>query len=236
MKNKHCKIHGDYSQCINMLKKEIDRKDNKILELSTEQLRESTPCSIDLIKKLIIRLRRAMPKGTVSHSYAMDTHAKTDFSLFDEIIKRDIDDICKFVSDRWIIAILDTYVDYGTDNECKNAMLGVLFIRMERIFLTEQHSFRKINTRNRQGSINKDNVVQNRRVCSWSDIMSTQMLKDDFYPNFFYRLINTMQDTPAIYKMNKKIILNAINSNNSCIGLICSVSKWVKDRIFERIK
>lgn len=236
MKNKHCKIHDDYSQCVNMLIKEIDRKDNKILEIPTDKLEETYSCSIDLIKKLIIRLRRAMPAGTISHSYGLNQYAKNDWNLFDKIIKRDIDDICLHLDDRWIMAILDTYVDYGTNDECKNAMLGVLFIRMERIFLTEQFAFRGIDVKNRKGKIKKDTIIRRERITGWDKIKSTQMLVDDFYPNFFYRLIETMQDTPEIYKMNKKIMLNAINSSNSSIGLICSISSWIRKQILGKIR
>ena len=53
-----------------------------------------------------------------------------------EIIETNINDICKTLNTRWLISICDTYIDYGSEIESRNAMIIVLIANMEKLAQT----------------------------------------------------------------------------------------------------
>lgn len=81
-------------------------------------------CLLERIKLHIIRLRRG--------------HGG-DFTAFDTLVQQHLDFLCRNLSSRWLISILDSYADNGNEAERTAAMLAVSLFNWEKLGLTRRH-------------------------------------------------------------------------------------------------
>lgn len=222
-KNKSCKMHNNYRECISTMNTEWSREDNSLLKQTTKDLCASTKCDILLVKKLIVRLRRAMPENTIMNGYSLNAHSHEDFNKLKKIIEKKIDDYLAVLDNRWLISILDTYNDWGDIHESKNAMIVTTFINMERISCTEKLQIRKMTYPFRIKNPHK------RQKNLWSGLKTTNLKADDFYCNFLYRITHTLTDTPVIFKIFQHLFNDAKKNKYSSFNAICKHSDWIKN-------
>ena len=225
--DKKCNIHGNIKECLRVLNKEWKRDDNSICNKSTKDLQLETKCDIELIKKLIVRLRRAMPLKTISHGYNLSKYAETDFNLLKSIIEEDIHHYASVLGSRWIISILDTYTDWGRKEESKNALLVSSIIHMERIACTE-----KLQIRNLTYPFSTKEVHKPQKLL-WSGLKTTNLDCDDFYSNFLYRIKTSLKDTPSILIMLQYLFKEMLKNEKSSLHTVCNHSKFASKKMKE---
>lgn len=203
----------------------------RMFDHTTEQLLSEVKCDFVALKILLTRLRRCMPTGKITYASGIDKHKQTDWLAFKTIYEKDIEYFNKRMTDRWIVAILDTYIDHGSPVESRNAMLANCFVRYERISATERYAVN--NKLDKRSDFDPKKIIRNSRPTIWGDVLCTQMVEDDFYCNVFMRHRNLLQETPFIYDIYRRFVKNAMNSKKSLISVICKASPWVKEKIIK---
>lgn len=201
----------------------------RLYDLSTEQINNKFECNVEKMNILTHRLRRCLPKNRIAYAGMLNPYSKEDWILYKSIYEEDCDYYNSIFSDRWLLSILDTYIDYGDVIESKNAMIASLFIRYERISGTEAYSCRHyIDNRT---DFDEKKIKRNSRVEIWPSILTTHMPVDDYYINLFSRHMYCLRETPNIKNLFVRFVKNAMSSDKSLISVICKTSPWVKEKI-----
>jgi|LakMenE01Jun11ns_1017448.scaffolds.fasta_scaffold9958664_14 hypothetical protein len=195
-----CWIHQDNTQdCFKFfVELEFPREDNKILEYTIEELKEKIKCDFILLKILMVRLRRYSDEQ--------------DFNLFKELINKNLSTILesdeKFLNIRWIISILETFVDFGDNIESRNALIAITFHRNEKFFSTFLDFF--------DVSLNSNYVHnQNRYIIGMplDDIT-------DLPEKYFTRIKDKLTETPLIYGLFQKIIKYLVRNEETLLNIL----------------
>jgi hypothetical protein len=97
---------------------------------------------------------------------------------------------CNELTLRWLISIIDTYADHGTDIERSNALIVSTFANLIKIadtslLLTHPDSSRL------------PRLLQD-VIYLYDEVNSLKITKDDMPNNLFYRISEVMRSTPAI--------------------------------------
>jgi hypothetical protein len=195
-----CRIHQHKPQdCFkNFTELEFPKEDNQILEYSVEVLKEKIKCDFILLKILMVRLRRYSDEQ--------------DFNLFKELINKNLSTILesdeKFLNIRWLISILETFVDYGNEVESRNALIAITFHRNEKFFSTFLDFFNV--------SLNSNYAHnQNRYIIGMplNDIT-------DLPEKYFERIKNKLIETPLIYALFKKIMKYLLRNEETLVNIL----------------
>lgn len=118
-----------------------------------------------------------------------------NFKKFDEIIKSSIDKITDF-NIRWCISVCDTYADFGTPDERRNAMMISLFVNLMKI---------------------GDSMYwgQEPNICkavipTFNGLNTIDFRADNMILNLSARLNRLLKETPHLWKIWRKIITAVI--------------------------
>jgi hypothetical protein len=206
-----CPTHNNYRVCLSKFSiLEVDRDDNKILSFDTETLKNSIHCEIILIKILIIRLRRAK--------------SNSDWLLFKFLVEKNIDIILNYrrprnrkgLSPRWLISILETYVDHGDEIEASNALIVSTFHKNERFFATICDYF----------TIESKNYFYNckKEFCG-IDIYGNH----DIVEQYLKRIYRQLSKTPIILSFFEKIFEEILKKTDSTYSILLRICN---DKIF----
>jgi hypothetical protein len=217
-----CPYHGDkLNLCLfNFYYLELPKNDNLILDLSLDRLKAKINCDLALIKILMIRLRRRKNLK--------------DWNLFKLLLENNLDFILnttikvqKFnnspihtgVRLRWLISLLDTFIDNGNSVESRNAFIVTIFQRNEKIFSTLMDYY----------DLEKKNNYEfkyDRELCGFHINLST-----DLIINYVNRLNTLLSNTPLILKIFKHILNHIMKEKKS---LYCRVSEICEKDIFQK--
>lgn len=179
------------------------KKDDDVSSISLDKLKTKINCDLLLIKILMIFLRRQK-----NEEY---------WILFKELLEKNIDFILNTkivvkrhpnsnkhygIRLRWLISLLDTFVDNGNAIESKNAFIVTMFQRNEKMFstLTDNYSL-----------IKKDYFCNYYKELSGIDIHGT----GDLVYLFFERLSLILSETPLILKICKEVLKRISEDENS---------------------
>jgi hypothetical protein len=195
-----CVTHqNEIESCFkNFAELEFPKEDNRILEYTIEVLKEKIKCDFILLKILMVRLRRYSDEQ--------------DFNLFKELINKNLSTILesdeKFLNIRWLISILETFVDHGDEVESRNALIAITFHRNEKFFSTFLDFFNV--------SLNSNYAHnQNRYIIGMplNDIT-------DLPEKYFARIKNKLIETPLIYALFQKIIKYLLRNEETLINIL----------------
>lgn len=200
----------------------------RIFEISTEDI-DKLQCSVLKLRTLMTRLRRCMPENTIAYAGVESKWAKSDWELYKKIYCNDWKYYNSLFHDRWVLALIDTFIDWGDPIESKNAMITSLFIRYERIAGTEAWSCRDI--LNNRTDFDMSKLKCRNRAEIWPSIITTNMPQDDYYINLFRRHMFVLKDSPMFKDIFVRFVKHAMASNKSLISVICKASPWVKGHI-----
>lgn len=187
-----CGKHKNVSECYAALHRyKVPRKDNTICDIPLKILRRDTPCQYELIKKLIIRLRRNSKHG--------------DFLLFKEIVESNLGALLKTLNARWLVSLLDCYIDHGDDVESRNALIAVSIVNCEKMIKTRDVQFRFEPVDDFDGSVRYE----------FADGLDTFITGDaDMPANFFKRIRAKVSTTPHIHKMFKSLMKRLVEGDS----------------------
>ena len=114
-----CAEHKNIQECYNAFDKfTVARKNNRICIIPLHRLHKNTHCTFVYLKKLLIRLRR--------------NNAAADWVAFKGTFETYADEIIPIMNGRWLVSMLDTYVDYADPIESRNAMIALSFPSYEK--------------------------------------------------------------------------------------------------------
>lgn len=140
-----------------------------------------------------------------------------------EIIETNIHDICKTLNTRWLISICDTYIDYGSAIESRNAMMIVLIVNMEKLAQTNLFMYDLNINKNKLKKLKTEKPFE-----LWDGMTSFNLAKGNMTKNLFKRLNKLIEDTPVIEKIYYTV-LERIKNNDT---ILANLNKHHK-RLFE---
>ena len=142
---------------------------------------------------------------------------------FKEILETNLDQVCIILDTRWLISVCDTFVDYGSDIERRNAMLVVQFANLEKLWATYLLMY--------DISLNSEKLNQlkkNKIIPLWDGMYSFNILHGDMTNNMFSRMDLLMKETPVIEKIYQ-VVLERHKLNDTVLS---NLNKYHK-RLFE---
>ncbi len=143
----------------------------------------SVPCLFARLKHRIIRLRR---------------HTHDDWRHFQEEFEGKLDYFLDNLDTRWLVAVCDTYADYGLPSERRNAMLISLLCNWEKQALTQ-----RLASGNYEVSTGELTAMQAMAEPQplWDGMTSMVLRGGDVLPNLFRRLDSLLTETPALRRV-----------------------------------
>ncbi len=140
------------------------------------------------IKSLIILLRRQKETDTV-------------WPRFNGLVNDKIDQICSNFDTRWLVSIADTYADYGTPIEQRNAMFVSIVVNFEKLWATNLLMY---DIQLNQNKLNR--LKKNRIIPLWDGMYSFNINHGDMVNNLFLRIRRLIKDTPVIEKIFETVL------------------------------
>jgi hypothetical protein len=203
-----CAEHKTVGECYAALHRyQVPRKDNTICDIPLGKLNRDTKCPYVFLKKLIIRLRR--------------TRKPEDFVAFKKLVEPNLDDFLKTLSARWVVSLLDCYVDHGDPLESRNALIAVSIVNCEKMIKTRDLFYTKEPNPSADGSVRHE----------FADGLDTFITGDaDMPANFFKRIRSKIKESPKIHKMFK-LLMQRLVEGDSFMHELCELStdkafKW----------
>jgi len=191
----HCTDHKTIQECYTAFDKfTIARKDNRVCTIPLIRLRSRTNCTFVYLKKLLIRLRR--------------NNDEADWAAFKETFESHADLIIPIMNGRWLVSILDTYVDYASPIESRNALAALIFPSYEKFARTVGLCH--------NSSRNQFKGVHRQKFCSGLD--TVQLTGGDMPTNFFTRVQRTLKTTPMIHTIFKRIMKLLVEEDATTMG------------------
>lgn len=122
-----------------------------------------------------------------------------NFARFDQIIKNQTTDVISSYNTKWLVSICDTYADYGTDIERRNALYVTWLVAMSRLAdsLMAVHDI-DLNSLQLQH-------LQSKRVQLYDGIKSLHFNRQDTLLNLAKRTKKNMSETPALLSIYKEV-------------------------------
>ena len=158
------------------------------------------------IKSLIILLRKQQ-------------NADKIWPQFHERITHKIDQICSQFDTRWLVSIADTFGDYGTPIERRNAMFISLIANFEKLWATNLLMYDlKLN----HEKLNK--LKKNRIIALSGGMYSFNINHGDMTNNLISRIRKLVKETPVLEKIFETV-LERILTNDSVLANINTYHK-----------
>ena len=150
------------------------------------------------LKPYIIELRKGI-------------NPEENWAKFKSIVEKNIKQICDSVDTRWLISICDTFVDYGNDIECRNALCIVTLFNMEKLAQTNSLLFNKEKNITNEIALKKSELID-----LWDGVTSFDIVCGDLTNNLFLRFENKLKPTPILHLLFKTLLAR-LKKNNSSI-------------------
>lgn len=121
---------------------------------------------------------------------------------FNGYINTNINSICKSLNTRWLISICDTYADYGSPIEARNALIVSVLVNMEKLGQTQR-------------LLQKDSTIDtgkmkyyknSKPIYLWDGMTSFNINNGDLTKNLFRRMDSLIKYSPEIYMIFKTLI------------------------------
>jgi len=175
-------------------------------QVASNQLEKHVTCFLARLKHRIIRLRR----GNTS-----------DWPYFSSEVKNNVALICDSVNTRWLISILDTFIDYGDALEKSQALAIVTLVNWEKLALTQ----RTASGQYPESEPNKEGLdtIRNRHGILW-DGMDCMLLegKGDLLINLFKRIIATLKVQPLFLRLFETLFERIVEHEYSTLSWVAA--------------
>jgi hypothetical protein len=156
---------------------------------------------IDEIKPLIVKLRRG-------------DDTERNWSKFRRVVEDDIERVCAEFDTRWLVSVCDTYADFGSAVEARNAMFVSLLANLEK---TSQSYVRWRLDYPETLEVPKNQKP--RKIKLWDGMTSFHLSIGDVTNSFFRRLNLLMSDTPQLERIYRTV-LERIKTNDTILGTL----------------
>lgn len=199
---------------------EYPRSDFSVMEEPTVEVIRGNPDWL-AYKILLIRLRRAKrAKGWrgkfVGFTYE---HQQSDWLAFRHIVDVARWSLFSKLSTRYLWSSIDTFADFGDENEGLAAMALSSMLMTER-FAQSWHNLYEFTQ--------KQNPVMSGQIEYWGGMATNRFSLDDAFDVFITRLISAAEPFPLVYSFLMETYERMINDERSVIGFNCSESAFFK--------
>jgi len=121
---------------------------------------------------------------------------ETNFEKFKRIIECNIHNICQDLNTRLLISICDTYADFGTPIEQRNALIISVLINMEKLAQTHLLLY--------DIKLNHEKIIllrKGEKFPLWDGMTSFNLKGGDLTNNMLKRIIQKLDSTPLLLKI-----------------------------------
>jgi len=125
-----------------------------------------------------------------------------------ELIRTRDKDIIAELSVRWLVSICDTFADYGTEIERRNALLVSMFINMLRIA-------EAVGAISGPFQPTRVGEVRSTRIEFFDGVMMFDIDRQDTYLNLCKRMARLMKDTPFLLAVWNEVLVRIHKEDNS---------------------
>ena len=157
----------------------------------------------DELKKKVVSLIKSLRKKE---------NAGRNWEGFKGIIETNIDQVCAVFDTRLLISVCDTFVDYGSHIEQRNAMLVVQFANLEKLWATYLLMY---DIRLNNEKVNQ--LKKNKIIPLWDGMYSFNINQGDMTNNMFSRIAFLMKETPVVEKIYK-VVLEKLRQNDTILS------------------
>ena len=152
------------------------------------------------IVRLVVSIRR-------------EIDAALNFSLLRQIVEDNTDAVARQLSTRWLVSTLDSFADYGTGLEQRNALLATEIANLEKVYETyvlwrfgDCRPFKGQNSPLEPADL-------------WDGMRTFDLDIGDVTNNLFRRFFRLLEATPAICRMAAEVI-NRLSSNDTILAAL----------------
>lgn len=156
---------------------------------------------LDTIRPLIVNLRRGID-------------AEQSWQQLRTIVEGQGEQLCRQLNTRWLVSICDTYVDFGTEIERRNAMFITMLANLEKVGQT--FVMWRVNY---VDPFEVPASHQPRKLKLWDGMTSMHLDIGDVTNNLFRRLDNLLASTPHLHAIFKTVIAR-IASHDTILGTL----------------
>lgn len=111
------------------------------------------------------------------------------------------DEICKQLNARWLVSICDTYADFGTEIEKRNAFLISMLVNFEKV--AQSYAYWRLGY---PETLDVTGPMEHRKIPLWDGMTSFHLVIGDVTNNMFGRLTELLKETPVFEKIFKRIV------------------------------
>ena len=171
---------------------------------------EDTEIIIEKIKDTIPHLRRGEN---------VDKH----WPIFRSLIENNTERLVSSLNTRWLVSIADTFADYGSEIEKRNAIIISLIANMEKLFATRLLLYDIKLDHSKVKEVKRKKVVP-----LWDGMTSFNIEQGDMTNNLFQRIRSMLTETPALKIIFEKM-LERVRQNDTFLS---DINKY-HQRLFE---
>ncbi|PLX82831.1 MAG: hypothetical protein C0617_13245 [Desulfuromonas sp.] len=142
--------------------------------------------------------------SALRNSVAVDQN----WPAFRKLIENNLEDIVSTFSIRWLVSVCDTYADYGSGEQKRNALLISMFVNMLRMADTAFFVSSGIDEEN----LEKTN---DRLVMQYDGVATFAINRQDVFLNLSKRTMRATKNDPVFGKIWKEIISRIHNYDNA---------------------
>lgn len=188
-----CTAHANIKECTNAFNKE--RRPFEVKDLQ---------CPFLAVKTSIVSLRR-------------DRADQAPFIAMRDMFETYHVAMCDCLSTRWIVAIMDTYAEFGSIMYARNAMLLSLFINQEKMGLTLRRRLFQRLPKSKKAEV---------KGVLWDGVTAmTDTKMAEVHLQMFGRLGYLLEDTPSIRYAFWIVLQRMVTRPNTTIPLLNTVSE-----------
>lgn len=156
---------------------------------------------LEKIKPLIVQLRRR-------------NNPEQHWPVFKNLIESNLEQICSELDTRWLVSVADTYADYGTPVEKRNALYISMIANFEKLWATNLLMYDlKLN------KVRLEKLKNNETIPLWDGMYSFNINRGDMTRNLFGRLFDFQKETPVLEKVLETVLERMQNNDTTLANL-----------------
>lgn len=153
------------------------------------------------IKPLIVQLRR-------------QNNVEQNWQAFQKIIAKNLNQVCSELDTRWLISVADTYADFGSPVEQRNALYISMIANFEKLWATHLLMY------DLKPNIERTNKLRNNETIPlWDGMYSFNINRGDMTRNLFGRLFEFQKETPVLEKILETVLKRMIENETTLANL-----------------
>jgi hypothetical protein len=154
---------------------------------------------LDCVRPLIVNLRQGIDPDQNWRALRL-------------IVETQTDQLCRELNTRWLVSVCDTYVDFASDIERRNAMLISMLVSLEKV--AQSYLMWRVNYTD---AFNVPASHEPRKIRLWDGMTSMHVEIGDVTNNLFRRLNEILSATPHLHKIYE-VVMKRIAENDTVLG------------------